>query len=123
MLIFEEHFQDNRHNWFTTDSDECTIALEANYYAFEHKRSGDSWLTSKSADFFYDKKEFRIYVVLEKVTGLSHQGYGLVWGLLDTSNFFEFVICDTGCYRISQYTCISAIAPNNPKKPPNMTPC
>lgn len=104
MLIFEEHFQDNRHNWFTRDSDECTLAVEANYYTFEHKRSGNSsWLAWQSADFFYDKKEFRIYVVLEKVTGVSNQGYGFVWGLLNTSNFFEFVICDTGYYRISQY--------------------
>jgi hypothetical protein len=104
MLIFEEHFQDNRHNWPTRDSDECTIALEANHYVFEHKRLGNFWwLTWKSADFFYDKKEFRIYVVLEKITGVSNPGYGFVWGLLDSSNFFEFVIFDTGYYRISQY--------------------
>jgi AAA+ superfamily predicted ATPase len=104
MLIFEEHFQDNRHNWSTRDSEECTLALEANHYVFEHKRSGNFWwLTWKSADFFYDKKEFRMYVVLEKVTGVSNQGYGFAWGLSDTKNFFEFVICGTGYYRISQY--------------------
>jgi AAA+ superfamily predicted ATPase len=104
MLIFEEHFQDNRHNWSTRDSDECTLYLEPNHYVFEHKRSGNFWwLTWKSADFFYDKKEFRIYVVLEKVTGVSNHGYGFAWGLSDSNNFFEFVISDTGYYRISQY--------------------
>src|SRR5579883_2845837 len=104
MLIFEEHFQDNRHNWFTQDSDECTISLEANHYAFEHKRSSNgSWLTWQSASFFYDKQEFRIHVVLEKISGVLNKGYGFVWGLLDTQTFFEFIISDNGYYQIARY--------------------
>ena len=27
MLIFEEHFQDNRHKWYVHDSAECTAQL------------------------------------------------------------------------------------------------
>ncbi|MCX7594155.1 MAG: AAA family ATPase [Fischerella sp.] len=103
MLIFEEHFQDNRHKWYTNDSAECTVCVEENHYTFEHKRSGgSSWLSWQSAGFFYDKQEFRIHVVLEKVTGVNH-GYGFVWGLANTSNFFEFAISDNGYYRISKY--------------------
>ncbi|MBR8833908.1 MAG: AAA family ATPase [Stigonema ocellatum SAG 48.90 = DSM 106950] len=104
MLIFEEHFQDNRHKWLTKDSEEYTLCLQGNHYIFEHKRSGNcSWLTWQSADFFYDKKEFRIHVVLEKIAGVSNHGYGFVWGLSDSRNFFEFVISDTGYYQISKY--------------------
>lgn len=58
MLIFEEHFQDNRHKWYVHDSAECTAQLGSNHYFFEHKRSGNiSWLAGNSADFryFYDK--------------------------------------------------------------------
>ncbi|MUG93227.1 AAA family ATPase [Scytonema sp. UIC 10036] len=104
MLIFEEHFQDNRHKWATKDSEECYLCIEANQYMFEHKRSGNCWwLTWQSTDFFYDKKEFHIHVVLEKIAGELNHGYGFVWGLSDTRNFFEFVISDTGYYRIVKY--------------------
>ncbi|MBD2774366.1 AAA family ATPase [Iningainema tapete] len=104
MLIFEEYFQDNRHNWLTKDSNECSLCLEANYYIFEHKRPGNgSWLTWQSADFFYDKPEFHIHVVLEKVTGVLNHGYGFIWGLADNKNFFEFVITDSGYYQIAQH--------------------
>ncbi len=105
MLIFEEHFQDNSNKWVTKDSEECSLYVDANhYYVFEHKRAGnDSWLTWTSADFFYDRKEFRIHVVLEKVAGVFNHGYGFVWGLSDSNNFSEFVISDSGYYQISRY--------------------
>ncbi|PSO71652.1 MAG: hypothetical protein BRC40_11440 [Cyanobacteria bacterium QH_8_48_120] len=86
MLIFEEHFQDNRHKWYVHDSAECTAQLGSNHYFFEHKRSGNiSWLAGNSADFryFYDKTAFRIYVVLEKVSGTLNHGYDIIWGLSD----------------------------------------
>lgn len=104
MLIFEEHFQDNRHQWTVKNAEEYALNLEKNYYTFEHKREGDrSWLSWQSADFFYDRPEFRIHLVLEKVAGSSNHGYGFVWGLGDAQNFFEFVISQSGYYRIAQY--------------------
>jgi SpoVK/Ycf46/Vps4 family AAA+-type ATPase len=104
MLIFEEHFQDNRNNWATRDTDECYLCVDSNHYIFEHKRPGNFWwLTWQSSEFFYDKKEFRIHVILEKIAGESNHGYGFVWGLSDTKNFFEFVISHTGYYRIAKY--------------------
>ncbi|QYO64643.1 hypothetical protein [Leptolyngbya sp. 7M] len=102
MLIFEEYFQDNQHNWSSRSSDECKLGVETNHYVFEHKRSGNSWWVAwNSADFFYNKPDFRIHVVLEKVTGANH-GFGFVWGLVDTHNFFKFVIADNGHYRIAK---------------------
>ncbi|XPM53162.2 MAG: AAA family ATPase [Leptolyngbya sp. IPPAS B-1204] len=102
MLIFEEYFQDNQHNWSSRSSDECKLGVETNHYVFEHKRTGNSWWVAwNSADFFYDKPDFRIHVVLEKVSGASH-GFGFVWGLVDTLNFFKFVIADNGHYRIAK---------------------
>lgn len=102
MLIFEEYFQDNQHNWSSRKSDECSLGPESNHYVFEHKRAGNSWWVAwNSADFFYDKTNFRIHVVFEKVTGANH-GFGFVWGLVDTRNFFKFVISDNGHYRIAK---------------------
>lgn len=103
-LIFEEHFDDNRHKWVTQESDEYSLSLDANHYVFEHKRPGNgSWLTWQFAGCFCDMEEFRIHVVLEKIAGVLNKGYGFVWGLSDTQNFFEFIISDNGYYQISQY--------------------
>ena len=104
MLIFEEYFQDNRHKWFTQDSAECTFRLEPNYYSIENKRSGSSsWLTWKSVNCYFYNKDFRIHVALEKIEGELNTEYGIVWGLSDTQNFFEFVISDSRYYRVSKH--------------------
>ncbi len=104
MLIFEEHFQENCRKWVTRDDVDCCLALRDNYYLFDHKRAGDTyWLTWNSTDFFYDRKEFQIHLVLERSGGVDGFGYGFAWGLLDTSNFFEFIISGNGLYRITQY--------------------
>ncbi len=103
MLIFEEHFQDNRHKWPTKDTEDCCLAIEDNYYTFEHRRSGNSsWLVWKSLEYFYDQSEFHIHVVLEHMTSNLNHGFGLTWGLSDTKNFFQFLISKNGYYKISQ---------------------
>ncbi|NJL63042.1 MAG: AAA family ATPase [Methylacidiphilales bacterium] len=104
MLIFEEHFQENCRKWVTRDDVDCRLALIDNCYLFDHKRASDTyWLTWNSTDFFYDRKEFHIHLVLEKCGGVDSFGYGFAWGLLDTSNFLEFILSGNGLYRITQY--------------------
>ncbi|MBD3886953.1 AAA family ATPase [Phormidium tenue FACHB-886] len=106
MLILEEHFQDNRHKWYVHDSVECTTHLGINHYFFEHRRSGNSsWLVWNSTNFsnFYAESNFRIHIALEKVGGVLNQGYGFVWQLSDTRNFFEFIISDSQFYQIVKH--------------------
>jgi SpoVK/Ycf46/Vps4 family AAA+-type ATPase len=104
MLIFEEHFQDNCRNWVTRDSVDCSLGIKASHYSFDHKRVGDDtyWLSWNSCEFFYELTNFHISIVLEKVTGVDSYGYGFTWGLLDSNNFFEFIISGNGLYRIAQ---------------------
>ncbi|MEJ1930738.1 AAA family ATPase [Nostoc sp. NIES-2111] len=103
MLIFEEHFQDNSCSWVTRDSAECSLCMDVSHYVFDHKRAGDTyWLSWNSAEFFYERNNFHIHIVLEKAAGVEDHGYGFVWGLSDVSNFFEFVISGNGHYRIAE---------------------
>jgi AAA+ superfamily predicted ATPase len=104
MVIFEEHFVDNRHGWFEGDDAQRAAKVELERYVFEHKRAnGLSWLSWKDCGSYYDRPEFRLQCVLEKLEGVDNNGYGLVWGLENTSNFFEFVISGDGHYRIYQW--------------------
>ncbi|MCU0532718.1 MAG: AAA family ATPase [Hydrococcus sp. Prado102] len=103
MLIFEEYFQDNRHKWSTKDSDDCYLAIDSNYYTFEHKRAvNNCWLAWQSLEYFYDKSEFHVHVVLEHVMSNVNHGFGFVWGLSDAYDRFEFVISKNGYYRIAK---------------------
>jgi SpoVK/Ycf46/Vps4 family AAA+-type ATPase len=104
MLIFEEHFQDNCRNWVTRDDIDCSLEIKSSHYSFDHKRAGDDtyWLSWNSTEFFYSLSNFQIHLVLEKVAGVDGYGYGLTWGLLDSNNFFEFIISGNGLYRIAQ---------------------
>jgi SpoVK/Ycf46/Vps4 family AAA+-type ATPase len=104
MVIFEEHFVDNRNAWFEGDDEQRFAKIEPERYIFEHKRGeGGSWLSWKDCGFYYDRTEFRLQCVLEKLAGEDNHGYGLVWGLEDTSNYFEFLISGDGHYRIYQW--------------------
>ncbi|MEM8674320.1 MAG: AAA family ATPase [Cyanobacteria bacterium P01_G01_bin.67] len=104
MLIFEEHFQDNRHKWSIKDTEDCCLAMGNNYYTLEYKRSGNgNWLAWQSLKDFYNQSEFHVHVVLEHMTSSINHGFGFVWGLSDAKNRFEFVICKSGYYRISKY--------------------
>jgi SpoVK/Ycf46/Vps4 family AAA+-type ATPase len=103
MIIFEEHFQDNRHKWSTKDTEDCALCLDENHYIFEHKRSGNGWwLAWQASDDFYDQSEFHIHIVLQHLNSSTNHGFGFAWGLADANNFFEFVISKNGYYRISR---------------------
>ncbi|MFN3265772.1 MAG: AAA family ATPase, partial [Deinococcales bacterium] len=70
---------------------------------FEHKRETGSWMVWKDCGFYYDKAQFHIHVVTQKIEGIDNNGYGLLWGLENANNCFEFVISGDGHFRIAKY--------------------
>jgi AAA+ superfamily predicted ATPase len=113
MLIFEDFFQDNRHDWSVGDSEQSTKKIEFNSYLLKHKKDGSNWLGWNSANGsnFYDRKFFHMHVVFENVKNLHEENhFGIVWRLSNASNFFEFIISgdrqytirkvENGCYQI-----------------------
>ena len=104
MVIFEEQFTDNRNAWFEGDDEQRSARVELERYLFEHKRGeGKSWLSWKDCGDYYAQTDFRVQCVVEKLGGVDNYGYGLVWGLENTSNFFDFLITGDGHYRIYQW--------------------
>jgi AAA+ superfamily predicted ATPase len=103
MLIFEDFFQDNRHEWSIGDSEQSTKKIEFNSYLLKHKKNGSNWLVWNSANDrnFYDREIFHMHVVFENVKNLNEGNhFGIVWRLLDASNFFEFIISGDRQYTI-----------------------
>jgi AAA+ superfamily predicted ATPase len=104
MVIFEEQFTDNRNAWFEGDDPQRSAKVELERYVFEHKRGeGHSWLSWKDCGDYYAQAGFRVQCVVEKISGVDNYGYGLVWGVENTSNFYDFLISGNGYYRIYQW--------------------
>lgn len=104
MVIFEEQFTDNRNAWFEGDNGQYSAKVELERYLFEHKRGeGQSWLSCKDCGDYYTQAGFRVQCVLEKINGVDNYGYGLVWGVENTHNFYDFLITGSGYYRIYQW--------------------
>ncbi len=110
MLVFEEQFLDNRHNWLQKSTEAVELSIVDFCYLFQHKRSDGSWACWKNINENLSKNEdLHIYSMLEqsvKVYEKNSSGYdnwyGLIWGVLDANNFFSFAINDDGYYRIIQ---------------------
>jgi hypothetical protein len=98
QIVFEDDFTDNSNEWYLTDTEECTIAIENGTYVFEHKREEGAWLSWQAVDID-QQGDFAITVTINKVSGVDNYGYGLVWGLEDVSNYQQFIISGNGYYR------------------------
>jgi AAA+ superfamily predicted ATPase len=103
MVIYEEQFANQTTEWFTGESADYKIWLEPERYVFEHRREKGSWMVWKDCGFYYDKPEFHIHVVTQKIEGIDNNGYGLLWGVENADNCFEFVISGDGHFRIAKY--------------------
>ena len=99
--LLVDRFVDNRGRWATSDDKDKRLAVRNGHYEFAHKRNKSDWLTWKTADF-KPHRDFRVEATLRKVSGVQDHGYGIVFGLQDTRNFFSFVVAGDGHYRYGE---------------------
>lgn len=107
MLLFEEYFLDDRHIWHQDHTADYESIRIDSYYLVRHKRPNKYWVWWKNylGETLYENKDLHIYVVLEQAanTGtLKGKQYGIVWGALNVSNLFAFLITDDGHYQICE---------------------
>lgn len=92
QILLEDDFTDNRNDWYEVDKDECMIKVENGKYVFEHKREEGYWLSWQSLEIDQNK-DFDIEITMNKVEGVDY-AYGLVFGLKDANNFYQYAITD-----------------------------
>jgi AAA+ superfamily predicted ATPase len=103
MVIFEDRFTNNQNSWFTGETPDYILKLEPERYVFSHLRAEGSWMVWKDCGTYYDKPRFKLHLVTQKIEGVDNNGYGIVWGLENANNCFEFVISGDGHFRIAKY--------------------
>lgn len=102
MLIFEEHFLDDRNHWHQACTEDYDLFIANSYLLARHKRPNKYWVWWKQAGgHLYDNKDFHIHIVLEQAAGTpKREQYGVVWGALDANNLFAFLLTDEGYYHV-----------------------
>lgn len=90
QLIFEDDFISNANNWKEANNNQRMLKIRNGKYVFEHKRQEKSWYVWKTIPIDQDL-DFQIQVTIQKVNGIDNHGYGIVWGMEDTDNFYRFI--------------------------------
>lgn len=106
MLIFEDHFLDNRNQWFTTSTERAEVGFETDAcYSVAYKLPNFwvVWKTATAEPNFYARKEFHIQAALELTSAVEQSHYGLVWRVTDAGNLFEFTLAPDGRFQIAEY--------------------
>jgi hypothetical protein len=99
--IVYDSFYSNRNDWGITDSDLTKLEIKNSKYYFEYK--GDKgWVTSKSFDFD-STRDYKVEASFQKISGIKNNGFGLVFGRLDSDNQHQFLINALGSYSIDKY--------------------
>lgn len=101
-VILSDEFNSNVNNWAESSNEKAEIELKNGKYYFEHKRTSRGWTSTKVIDID-DTKDFEIESKILKMSGITNNGYGFVFGRKDSENQFVFTITGNGSYSIDQY--------------------
>lgn len=97
---FSDQFNDNSNKWFTSNDEKKNFRVSNGKYYLKHKRNEKGWATY--SDVYVDtSKDFEIETKLDKVSGVTNYGYGLIFGKKG-DNDFRFYISSSGYYKIAR---------------------
>lgn len=97
---FSEQFIDNSNEWFEGSDDKKDFKVKNGKYYLKHKRTEKGWATYD--DHYIDtSKDFEIETKLDKISGVSNYGYGLIFGKKG-DNDYRFYISSSGYYKVAR---------------------
>lgn len=104
QLIFNEDFSDNSRNWFTADNEHYAATVYEGKYILDKKDSVGSLYTFMPV-MIDQNKDFIIQATLDETDAIDLiNDFGLMWGMQDVDNTFEFDIEDFGSYMVREYS-------------------
>jgi hypothetical protein len=99
LILFEEHFSNNSHQWLESSNDEKRSAITDGNYIIESKVEG-SWWHATVPVAITQNEDFKIECLVKKIDGVNNFGHGLIWGLKDRDNFYVFLINGNGSFTV-----------------------
>jgi hypothetical protein len=95
--VFDEKFYNNKNKWLEGATEERELKIADRTYSIEHKKDDAPWMVWNNVLVDY-AQDFSIEIAIEKIHGLEDSGYGLIWGLEDTENRYQFLVNGSGAY-------------------------
>jgi len=99
-LLWED-FSDNSFGWPVGSKKEREFRVRNGKYYFKHKRDNQAWTVSKEVKGFTAGKNFKIHATAKHLSGVSNNGFGIVWGK-QGNNSHHFRISDNGFFKLSK---------------------
>ena len=97
-LVFNEDFEANKDVWEAT--------LERSTSQITNDGQVSLYLNGEDASARYNyvtldqNSSYSIESIIQKKSGKGNEGYGLIFGLKDWNNYYEFIISESGFYAI-----------------------
>lgn len=98
--VFEDLFEDNRHEWYEGQGDTYRVNVENGHYLLDHLRDAGAWASWKRVAFD-PQQEVVIEAAFNKVSGSHTQGYGLMWGS-SGADYYVFCLSGNGSYLVGK---------------------
>src|SRR6478735_1191028 len=98
---FEDEFIDHS-AWTESNNENSFCKVIDGKYILEHKRTSQSWLYTKSL-YLDPNKDFYIETKMTQLSGVSNDGYGIIFGMSGIQNYYSFVVSSDGKYKLYGY--------------------
>lgn len=97
---FEDEFIDNA--WTESDGESSFSTVLNGQYILEHKRTNMCWLFTKSL-YLNPDEDFYIETKMTQLSGITNDGYGIIFGMSGIQNYYSFVVSSDGKYKLYGY--------------------
>jgi len=99
--ILFEGYNNNNNNWAIVDDADRTFEIKEGDYHLSHKRDFGGWSSSIEKEID-TKRDFKISAQIKKISGVTNNGFGIVFGRLNNDNQNQFFISADGSYNIKK---------------------
>lgn len=96
---FEEKFSDNARKWTVGDFPTYRTSMSNGKYYMEYK-NGDSYVYATQSVTIDTNKDFIISTKMNHVSGITNNGYGLIFGRDGNNNYQTFQVSADGHFRV-----------------------
>lgn len=99
--ILFDGYTDNRNDWAITKNNNVNLDIRGGNYYFDHKRAKGGW-SSTTTKYIDTSRDFKILADIKKETGILNNGYGIIFGRLNSDNQNLFYVNGNGSYSINK---------------------
>ncbi len=100
-VIFQDDFSDNSNSWWEGSNQDYLFKVEYGAYVFDNY-SDKTYTIAKGAGLLADDA-FSFEASIRKVSGITNNIYGVVWGYQDADNCYAFGLSGDGSYLYGKW--------------------